>query len=398
MDVSDRVQVDVVRTLSEFAEMEGAWTAALQGEPAWTIHVSHPWLRAWWQTYGADHEMRVMVARSDDRVLGMAPLMIERRTFRWAKVPVLRLIGNDISPRSDIILLDRHAEVMQAFVRTMLTLPWVYFDFGQVPKGSGAVPLLESHVGGAFASMRRRNTYETPLVSLEGGWPDYLATKSQNFRRSLRRAVRKAGEHSVRGFPEDFHHFEHLVEDVRRVSLETWAQREGTSLAARRRDGEFYERVMRDAHHGGRLTVMFLDEPTGPVAFSILIGHAGVLYGLKMGYRESRAGSEPGLNLMAACLEREFGRQRWQTLDLDCATAHSDWKHRWATRSEEVVSYYVFRRTALSRAADGLYRCKKWKERPRTTADGAVGEAVDVVAGGSTSVGGDGAAGMEGPR
>jgi hypothetical protein len=149
---------------------------------------------------------------------------------------------------------------------------------------------------------------------------------------------------------------------------------------------------MREAHHEGRLTVTFLYEESVPVAFIIFVGDAGVLYALKTGYRESRADSEPGLNLMAASVQREFLRKRWGTLDLDCVTTHGDWKHRWATWSEEVVSYYLFRRNALSRAAAGLYRCKKWAERLRGAPTGAAEAGVDVPAGG------EGPPRMEGPR
>lgn len=359
------MRVDVVRSLPDLLDLEEQWTAAVAQHPARTIHLSFPWLRAWWEAFGATRRMCLLVARAGDRVLGVAPLMIETRTVGWLKAPVLRLVGNDLSPRSDIVLVDRKADVMAAFVQTMATLPWLCFDFGQVPARSEALGLLTRHVGTDFASMQLRHAYRVAAVSLQGSWAGFLAGKSRNFRRSLRRAGLTAGAEVVRSFPEDFDEFDRMVGDVRRVSEETWAHREGTSLAASEPDWAFYERVMRTARDEGRLSVMFACEGAVPVAFLILVGHDDVLYALKTGYRESSGDSAPGLRLMAACLEREFVRQRWRRLDLDCMTTHSDWKHRWLTETEEVVSHYLFRRRSLSRAAAGLYRGKRWLDRWR---------------------------------
>ena len=360
------VRVEIVDSLAAFEKLENIWTATLEKAPGHGLHVSFSWLRAWWETFGADHRMCVMVVRADERVLALAPLMIERRRVGGVRIPVLRLIGNDISARSDIILVDRKVEAIDALVRAMLSLPWVWFRLGQIPQEAESLALLKTHVGRSFRAAELQHALDNPIISLEGSWAQYLAAKSRNFRRSLRRTDASAGKQVLREFPDDLDDWDRMVRDVERVSGETWKHRAGTSLAARTRDWEFYRRIMRAAGGEGRMRVAFLYEGDEPVAFVISIGHGDTLYALKTGYREASAESAPGVGVLAEWLEREFARGRWRAVDLDPVSSRGDWKLRWATRTERVVSYYLFRRTMVSTMVAAAYRGKKWAERRRS--------------------------------
>ena len=359
------LRVQVVDSLAAFEDLEDTWTTTLSMAPRHELHMSFPWLRAWWQTFGSDHRMCVMVVRAGDRVLGLAPLMVETRRFSGVTIPVLRLIGNDASPRSDIILIDRKVEAIDALVRATLSLPWVWFRVGEIPEQSEALALLKTHVGRSFASVELQHALVTALISVEGPWSEYLAEKSRNFRRSLRRTGANAGKHVLREFPDDLPDWDRMVRDVERVSADTWKHRAGTSLVARARDWDFYRRIMRVTRGEDRMRVAFLYEADEPIAFVISVGHGDTLYALKTGYREASAASAPGVGVLAEWLEREFQRRRWRRVDLDRVTTHGDWKHRWATRTEAVVSYYLFRRTMVSTVVAAVYRGKKWAERRR---------------------------------
>lgn len=359
------LQVEIVDSLAAFEKLEDTWTASLSLAPGHELHVSFSWLRAWWETFGSDHRMCVMVVRAGERVVGLAPLMVENRRFGGLNIPVLRLIGNDVSPRSDIILIDRKVEVIDALVRAMLSLRWVWFRMGQVPEQSEALALLKTHVGRSFGSAARQQALVNALISVDGSWSEYLAGKTRKFRRSLRHTGANAGKHVFREFPGDLRDWDRMVRDVERVSGSTWKHREGTSLVARARDWDFYRRIMRTADGENRLRVAFLYEADEPIAFVIAVGHGDTLHGLKTGYREASAGSAPGVGLLAEWLEREFQRRRWRCVDLDHVTTDGDWKLRWATRTEALVSYYLFRRTMVSTVVAAVYRGKKWAERRR---------------------------------
>ena len=363
--VATDLTVEVVDSLAAFQDLEETWTATLEMATRHELHMSFPWLRAWWETFGADHRMCVMVVRAGERVLGLAPLMVETRRFGGLNIPVLRLIGNDASPRSDIILIDRKVEVIDALVRAMLSLPWVWFRVGHIPAQSESLALLKTHVGRSFGSVELQQGLVNAMIHVEGSWSEYLAGKSRNFRRSLRRTGATTGKQVLREFPDDLRDWDRMVRDVERVSGNTWKHRAGTSLVASARDWEFFRRIMRATDGEGRMRVAFLYEVDEPVAFVISVGHGDTLYALKTGYREASAASAPGVGVLAEWLEREFQRQRWRCVDFDLVTTHGDWKLRWATRTEAVVSYYLFRRTMVSTMVAAVYRAKKWAERRR---------------------------------
>jgi len=360
---SGSVGVETLRSLAALRGAESAWRAAVDVDPTRTIHVSFPWVRAWWETYGAGRDLCVILAREGDRVVGVAPFMIETRRIGGLGVTVLGLIANDVSPRSDIVLVDRIPDALDAILRAALARRWVYCDLGLVPASFDVIRWCQGRLDGERLSVRWRHTHSTPMIGLEGTWAEYLSNRSGSFRRTLHRAARKVGRPRVVTFPEDVDDFEEMVQKVLAISAETWSHRAGTSLAARPKDWDFFERLMREAHRDARLLVVFLGGYDAPMAFMILVGHHDVLYALKMGFRESFAAAEPGVNLVAECVQRAFRLGRWRRLDLDCAMERSDWKLRWATADDKVSGYYVFREGVLARGIEALYLGKRWATR-----------------------------------
>jgi len=358
--VSDaKIQVDTLTSLSQLTEKEAVWSALLREVGGDTLHVSVPWLRCWWDAFGGEARLCCLIAREGDTLVGIAPMMIEARRIGPLTIPVLCLIGNDLSPRSHVVFRHRSGEVWRAFVQELIQWPWTVMEVGQVPEDCEALSLLAQQMPRGLSSMQSRDTFSVPRVSFDGSWEEFLRGKSQNFRRSLRRTVGKNTSTVVKCFPDDGDSFDTLIGDVRAISQETWKQTQGTSLAADERSFQFYERMMAAAHAQGNLLVTLLDDAEMPVAFKIFIAHHDLLYGLKTGYRLSHAEAAPGFYLMAAAIQMGFETHRWRQLDMDTATSHGDWKYRWATHSTSVVSYYVFRSSGVSKLLECVYRLKK---------------------------------------
>jgi CelD/BcsL family acetyltransferase involved in cellulose biosynthesis len=353
------MQIKIIENLSEFMAMESQWAETLKRYPQATIHVSVPWLRCWWETFGRGVQMCCLVADEGSELLGIAPLMIETRKIGAVRHSVLRLIGNDLSPRSHIVLINRKTEVLKAFLRKILSRSWLYFDVGQIPTGCDAERLLLSCVGDEFDSMQQRHIFSVAQITFKSSWKDYLASKSVNFRRSLRRSGLSNTNFECKDFPHDFDDLDRLMRDIRSVSEETWKHEQGTSLAADPLAWEFYKKLMAWSHVQGNLWVSLLYESSIPVAFIVIVRHDDVLYGLKTGYKRSNSDAAPGFYLMAHAVEMAFTQPAWTRMDLDSITTHGDWKHRWASDSTDVTSYYAFRRSLLSQILGQAYRIKK---------------------------------------
>src|SRR5437899_405520 len=68
--------VEWVTTGEALAALEAEWRALARRCPASTVFQSWEWTAAWWRAFGDGRELRVGVARSGDRAVGIAPLTL----------------------------------------------------------------------------------------------------------------------------------------------------------------------------------------------------------------------------------------------------------------------------------------------------------------------------------
>ncbi len=358
----DPLSVEWVSSLDAFTALEPEWTSAVSALPTAPLHLSFLWLSEWWRTFGADQQVHCLILRDRHGIAGLAPLMLELRRHGVMSVPVARLMGNDYSARSDLLILRREDEVLRAIIRHLDSFPWWYLNIGRTPSESKAVKGLTALSKTEFSHCAQARKFVLPVVAVDMDWEAYLQTKSRQFRRSARRSITKSGALKRRWFPHDFRDLEVLFRDIERISEKTWKHREGTSLASSAAAWTFYRRVMTAACRQGNLAVSLLYDGGTPVAFMFGVVFGGTLYGLKTGYDEGYASVGLGFRMLADLVRLGIADDRVQRLDLDCITSRSSWKQRWATEHQELVSLYFFRRSIMGSVLGQCYTAaKRWR-------------------------------------
>ncbi|MFZ3561805.1 GNAT family N-acetyltransferase [Streptomyces sp. BH055] len=91
--------VTVCTDAAEFASLREEWNRLHRSSPSATPFQSHAWLHSWWLSYGQAGALRVVLVRSDGRLVAAAPLMRRLRPF-----PVLTPLGTGISDFSDVLV------------------------------------------------------------------------------------------------------------------------------------------------------------------------------------------------------------------------------------------------------------------------------------------------------
>ncbi|HUI64343.1 MAG TPA: hypothetical protein VL126_05860, partial [Bacteroidota bacterium] len=81
------LRIEEVTTLDAFAELGQWWNDALAGSAVPSLYLTHEWLSAWLhRRKEKDVSLRVLVARDETGVAGVAPLV--RMTRRYLGVPL----------------------------------------------------------------------------------------------------------------------------------------------------------------------------------------------------------------------------------------------------------------------------------------------------------------------
>jgi CelD/BcsL family acetyltransferase involved in cellulose biosynthesis len=118
--------VRVVDSGNEFASLAGEWEKLQSDADPTSVFAGFEWMYLWWKTYGKGKPLRLLVARENNRIVGLLPLYID--TLKMLKFPVrcLRLIGTGGDTFPDylgpVLAKGREKEVSRALAKAVLQL------------------------------------------------------------------------------------------------------------------------------------------------------------------------------------------------------------------------------------------------------------------------------------
>ncbi|TVL90551.1 GNAT family N-acetyltransferase [Streptomyces sp. SAJ15] len=123
------------RDPARFGALAAEWDALYRDCRTATPFQTHAWLHSWWLSYGRRGRLRLVVARRDGRLVGVAPLMLA-----WRPLPVLVPLGGAVSDFCDVLLHDDCADAAAAALARGLR---------RAAAGAALIDLREVRPGGA---------------------------------------------------------------------------------------------------------------------------------------------------------------------------------------------------------------------------------------------------------
>jgi peptidoglycan/xylan/chitin deacetylase (PgdA/CDA1 family) len=172
--------------LVELDRLAAEWTAlAARGG---NVFATWEWASCWWRHHGGDRRPLVAACRAGDgRLLAVVPL------YLWAARPlrILRFIGHGAGDQLGPVHAPEDRGAVEPLVRQALgSLGWDLFVGEQLP--------ARDLWSGALGARVIRREGSPVLAAPAGGWAEYLAGRSANFRQQLGRKERNlARRHRV---------------------------------------------------------------------------------------------------------------------------------------------------------------------------------------------------------
>jgi CelD/BcsL family acetyltransferase involved in cellulose biosynthesis len=319
--------VHVVADADEAARHVGRWRELAEATPA-SLFVSPEWYFAWLAVAGGSVEPRLFLAEEGGRLVGVLPLVRERR---WPRA--LRFAGDVSADRTAVPAASddvRRALLASAlrFAEPMLVLTHADGDAGRLlPHGARVVNGQE---------------HRLPFADLDGGWDAYLVRRTANFRADLKRKRRSLqSAHDVEWrrtataaeLDDDLGTFFRLHDD-------RWTNR-GGSTSSSQSARHFLREVARRALATGVLRLWQLRADDRPVAsfFGWSFGDSYAYY--LAGFDAAFARHSPGTLLLAHTIREacDEGRRRY-----DLLLGDETYKARFADGAATVRSLVVGRR------------------------------------------------------
>jgi len=188
----EKLDVEIVRDAQAFQALEEEWEELYEQCPSATPFQSWAWLYSWWECYGEDYELRLVAVREGGLLVGLLPLMLERR---WGFGRLLLIGGDAMTPYKDVLAREGwEQEVAEAGARALKGLGgWRVADLCDV-RPTAAVWDIFYGWEGPKAYFRR---FGSPVMDVRP-WDELLASLSRNHRSTVRRTLRRVEKDRVR--------------------------------------------------------------------------------------------------------------------------------------------------------------------------------------------------------
>jgi CelD/BcsL family acetyltransferase involved in cellulose biosynthesis len=188
---TQHLRITVLERDHDFAALKEEWEELYRSSPLATPFQSWAWLYSWWEYYGEYYELRLIVLRNGDLLVGIIPLMLERR---WLFFGRLLFIGSGVSDYLDVLVRgtweQQASDAGRQALREMNS--WLVADLQELRPEAAAWNI--------FRKWRGPGTYVRqsgcPVIDVRS-WDELLASVSRNLRSTVRRALRRVESDGV---------------------------------------------------------------------------------------------------------------------------------------------------------------------------------------------------------
>ena len=193
------MQIEVVDTLEGFEALRAEWEALVQSSSYASVFVSWHWQYHWWCNYcRAGAQLRILVARTDNQVVGILPLYITRKKIlKFFHYKILQFIGmgGDTSPDylDAIVVADRVEQTLKSladFIFQKLE-DWQLLTLSEILGDSLFLSYLMDTARRQGLATKKAMRANISYIELPDDWEKYLKQLSANRRAQLRRSRKK---------------------------------------------------------------------------------------------------------------------------------------------------------------------------------------------------------------
>ena len=280
--------METLRTIESLESLGAEWNLLVEAMPRPSPYLLHGWLVEWWRHFGAGSHLAVVVARRDGRLVGAAPLFVERSHG----VRVARFLGGNDSALADLLLAaGEDRSTGRLLVEEMLRQPFDYADLFGLPEDSvladsGGPPLIKR--------------IAAPVLVMGEGWDAAYTAKSGakygHQRREDRRRLRRLGEIGAVEFVvgEAREELEPFLEEAFLLHALRWRRRRDESTFGTEAGHRFERAALRRLAGDGCLRMVLMRVGGRPTAFVYFFVLDGVMIVHRLGFDPALARYGPG--------------------------------------------------------------------------------------------------------
>jgi CelD/BcsL family acetyltransferase involved in cellulose biosynthesis len=333
--MTDKLHLELIATKQSFLSLEPEWNELLQDSPANNIFLTWEWISIWMKCFGQPYQPWLVVVRhpATRQLLGVAPLLLERRTFsKILPYRELSFIGSNIAAPDHLDFIIR-AGYTEHVTPAMIDYLWDQsreWDLLRLDGLSSHAPIVPLLLQQTQTKRREVSKEVCPYITLPNNWETYRAGLSKNMRYNLGRYARKL----EKSYPGQVVRRQIQDEAELCTAAEFLFEFHQEVRQAHAQTGSFQDELMREFHfqiaeqflHCNWLRFYLLTVADKPVAAFYAYHYDNVVSFYQTGYSLDWKNYSPGQYLMAYAIEQAINEG---ACEFDFLRGDEAYKTRW---------------------------------------------------------------------
>jgi len=343
------LNIEVVGTYEGFLRLETEWKDLLERVGNDSVSLTFEWFNAWWKAFGSDKVPLIMVARENNKTVGIAPLMLMKRKLRWFPIREVSFVENDNSPSADFIIADKHDEFIGAVIERLIedAKIWDIISFNNIPKDSPTCSSLDKILKKNKLRHGVRPGLRSPFIKINTSWEEYYASRTKKFRKVLRNKVNRIARAGVTyRIVKIENDNKEATSTVYEISKNSWKARCGQSIVDSSSTKQFFDELTRISAQNRWLNIWLLFINDMPVAYEYHLRYGNKLYALRSDYIDEYEESSPGSILDMHIVQKAFEEG---ISEYDMCGTDNFYKMNWTNTVHEHAKYMIFQERIYGR-------------------------------------------------
>jgi len=344
------MQIETITKFEDFLSLETIWNNLVEESENDTVFLRHEWFKCWWLGFGKNKQLFVLLVKDEGRIIGIAPLMIERTHYRGFPVRKIGFIKDDNAPHADFILTKKKEECLEVMFNYLKENEdkWDIIDLRNVPEDAFSCAFLPKILDRNKLLSGIREGLHSPFISINSDWHTYYSTRTRRFRKALKNKtnrIRKIGEPVIQKF-ENTGNPGTILTDIMEISRNSWKGKYRKDIAKTEGNKGFFEKLSKEAGEKGWLNIWLLSINDKPIAYEYHLKYKDRVSALRGDFDETFRDYSPGSILDAHIVRHTF---EGNLKEYDLGGSDDFYKRNWTSSTRRHTEFIAYKNDLMGK-------------------------------------------------
>lgn len=334
----------------EFRNYKERWDDLLSRSDTDNIFLTYDWIDACIRHFFNKEVLLILNIFYEDRLIGIAPLMIKRGRYLGLPVRTLCFIGTGISDRMDFIVEGNKGEAAVSIMDYLMSIKseWDFINMEEMLDGTDTIRAIESYIAERSITNIFGPSKKAFFIAMDRAKGKISQRFSKKFHTKLKKINNK-----WQGLNLTFERYagsgtsgEKLFSVFHDIENKSWKGDRQSGIFSKPVSSNFHREILSKFSKDGCLDLSVLNLNERPIAYIYNYLYGKRSYNYSIAYDKKHFNISPGTLLMLWALSDSSARD---IVEFDFARGEGEWKARFARDFRLHNRVRIFKKAPYSR-------------------------------------------------